>query len=213
MNIIIIDDHSLFRKGVESMLSTLDASTTIKDFDSCDEALNQSSDKESINLVLLDYHLPDSKPHSNIKTIREGFPNAKIVIISGEEDPETIIKALEIGVAGFIPKASDHKLLIAALELILAGGIYLPQQVLLYQSNVAENGTAYANSPIDNLSERQQQVLFQAIDGKVNKVIARELGLSVGTVKAHLSAAYRALGVSNRTEALFVASKYLNKKE
>lgn len=211
MNIIIIDDHSLFRRGIQSMLSTLDATTVIKDFNSCEDAISKNEDKESINLVLLDYHLPNSESESNIKLIREEFSNAKIVIISGEEDPEMIIKALESGVAGFIPKSSDHKLLIAALELVLAGGIYLPQQVLLYQMNAAEHGASQAGSPIDNLSERQQEVLFQAIDGKVNKVIARELGLSVGTVKAHLSAGYRALGVSNRTEALFVASKYLNK--
>lgn len=213
MNIILIDDHSLFRSGVETMLTSLEPKTSIHGFASCTEAIDATKDPSSINLILLDYHMPDSNAPDNIQVVRENFENAKVVILSGEEEPTKIIKAIDSGVSGFIPKSSDPQVLVAALRLVLAGGVYLPEQVLRYQSNIKSGMISEANNSstmLEKLSPRQMEVLMHVIDGKNNKTIARELSLSLGTVKAHLSGAYDCLGVSNRTEAVVIASKLMN---
>jgi len=212
MNILLIDDHTLFRSGIETMLTSLEPKTSIQGYSSCVEAVNSITAPDSINLILLDYHMPGSEAVSNIKVARDEFENAKVVILSGEEEPAKIIEAIDCGVSGFIPKSSEPQVLVAALRLILAGGVYLPKQVLRYQSNA--NGSAAVTSPdntptLEKLSDRQLEVLMHVIDGKNNKTIAREINLSLGTIKAHLSAAYDCLGVSNRTEAVVIASKLL----
>ncbi len=212
MNILLIDDHTLFRSGIETMLTSLEPKTSVQGFISCDEAISAISEPESISLILLDYHIPNTDTESNITKVKATFENAKVVILSGEEEPSKIIKAIDSGVSGFIPKSSDPQVLVAALRLILAGGVYLPEQVLRYQANTKSSISESAGntSALEKLSPRQREVLMHVIDGKNNKTIAREVDLSLGTVKAHLSAAYDCLGVSNRTEAVVVASKLLN---
>jgi DNA-binding NarL/FixJ family response regulator len=122
-----------------------------------------------------------------------------------------LIKAtIDAGAAGFIPKTSTQDILIAALKLILAGGVYIPNLAMHGRSAAAphRNGASDGSpSAIESLSKRQLEVLARAVQGKPNKVIARELYIAEGTVKAHLSAAFQALGVSNRTEAVYAAAK------
>lgn len=213
MNIILIDDHSLFRSGIESMLISLEPKTKITNYGDCSTAIESEKSPDKINLILLDYNIPGSDTKTNIEQVRDNFESAKIVIVSGEDDPSKIILAIDAGVAGFIPKSSDPQVLIAALKLILAGGVYLPSEVLRYQGSKSTTTTnsqvEKANNPLEKLTERQLEVLMHVIDGKNNKTIAREIDLSLGTIKAHLSAAYSALGVSNRTEAVVMASKLL----
>ncbi|MBX2847121.1 MAG: response regulator transcription factor [Acidiferrobacterales bacterium] len=214
MNIILIDDHSLFRSGIETMLTSLEPKTVIRNYADCKIAIDSEDNPEKINLILLDYNIPGSDTKSNIQNVREHFESAKIVIVSGEDDPSKIILAIDSGVSGFIPKSSEPEVLIAALKLILAGGVYLPSEVLTYQGRQSATSESSkveeANNPLKKLTERQLEVLMHVIDGKNNKTIAREVDLSLGTIKAHLSAAYTALGVSNRTEAVVMASKILN---
>lgn len=214
MNILIIDDHTLFRTAIESMLTSLEKDITIQQFENCSSAIADSKGKAKVDLILLDYNIPGSSASENINRARNNFEHAKIVILSGEDEPEKIIQAIDYGVSGFIPKSSEPQVLIAALQLVLAGGVYLPEQVLRYQgTNKNENTSNSKLSPtatsLKNLSDRQLEVLMHVIDGKNNKTIAREVNLSLGTVKSHLSGAYYALGVSNRTEAVVLASKLL----
>lgn len=216
MNIILIDDHALFRSGIETMLKNLEPKTSIKNFSDCNSAILSEKNPDQINLILLDYNIPGSEVRSNIEKIRNRFEAAKIVIVSGEDNPSKIITAIDNGVSGFIPKSSAPEVLIAALKLVLAGGVYLPSEVLRYQgsnlSSIASSTAGQAEkNPLEKLTERQLEVLMHVIDGKNNKTIAREVDLSLGTIKAHLSAAYTSLGVSNRTEAVVLASKFLRK--
>lgn len=211
MNIILIDDHTLFRSGIETMLKSLEPDTAINNYSDCVSAIQTEKEPENVNLILLDYNIPGSDTKSNIEDIRKNFEIAKIVIVSGEDDPNKIILAIDAGVSGFIPKSSEPQVLIAALKLILAGGVYLPSEVLRYQGsqNLTNSAVEKANNPLEKLTSRQLEVLKHVIDGKNNKTIAREIDLSLGTIKAHLSAAYSVLGVSNRTEAVVLASKLL----
>lgn len=208
MKIVLIDDHALFRTGVSTMLANLEPETEAAGFASYKLAVEGTADPKVVDLVLLDYHIPGTEAPENIRSVREYFPNAKLVIISGEEDSSKIINAIDYGASGFIPKSSEPQVLIAALRLVLSGGVYLPEQVLRTQSSAVQNA-ASNSSVLDQLTARQQEVLKHAIYGKTNKVIARELGLSEGTIKAHLSSAYRSLGVQKRSEAVVIASQAL----
>ena len=208
MNIVLIDDHALFRTGVATMLRNLEPETESQGFSSYKAAVEGIANPMEVDLVLLDYHIPETEAPENIRSVREYFPNAKLVIISGEEDSAKIINAIDYGASGFIPKSSEPEVLIAALRLVLSGGVYLPEQVLRAQSRAVQDA-ASNDSVLDQLTQRQQEVLKHAIYGKTNKTIARELGLSEGTIKAHLSSAYRALGVQKRSEAVVIASQLL----
>ena len=214
MRLLVVDDHELFRKGLMLLFNELDESVHFFQAESSKQGISLCRDTE-VDLVLLDLHMPGENGMDCFGALRE-ISSAPIVMLSSEDDPGIIRQAIEKGAAGFIPKSSSPEVLIAALRLILAGGTYLPPNVLnLDVGSIHHPGPGHVCleagnpnlGPINHLSERQREVLLGAVQGKPNKVIARQLSLSEGTVKAHLSSAYRALGVSNRTEAVFVAAE------
>jgi DNA-binding NarL/FixJ family response regulator len=131
-------------------------------------------------------------------------PQVPVAVLSGETGSDLIREAIDEGASGFVPKSSSSELLVAALQLILAGGVYLPKDVL----GEIDAGRSNANDKqLDLLSARQTDVLLRAIKGQPNKVIAIDMGIAEGTVKTHLSAAFKILGVHNRTEAVFAAAR------
>jgi DNA-binding NarL/FixJ family response regulator len=207
---LLVDDHNLFRQGVKFLLSDLDKSIEFFEADSCATAL-ALTDAEAIDLILLDLHMPGIEGLDALTAIRKAFESSVVVVLSGEDDPKEIRKAIENGACGFVPKSSTPEVLIAALRLILAGGTYLPASVLQGVSgsdpSPEQQGAITPDRLAGGLSERQLEVLLKAVQGKSNKVIAREMNISGSTVKAHLSASFRALGVQNRTGAVFAAAK------
>jgi DNA-binding NarL/FixJ family response regulator len=205
MKLLTIDDHALFRQGLKFLLMDLQNDLECIEAESLADAL-ALDDKESVEFILLDYHLRDSEGEESLEKISGAFENAVIVVLSGEENPQLIRNIIDRGAAGFIPKSSTQDILIAALKLILAGGVYIPA-VAVNTSPASPATTEVLEEGISSLSKRQLEVLRRAVQGKSNKVIARELFIAEGTVKAHLSAAFRALGVSNRTEAVYAASR------
>lgn len=211
MKTLLIDDHVLFRQGMKFLLTDLDSRIEFIEADSCQAALEQFSD-EAIEVILLDYHIPGEVGIEALGKIKQVFSSSSIVIVSSEDDPHIIRGAIENGAAGFIPKSSTQEVLIAALRLVIAGGVYLPSRALDNIGHSLSSPEAdyqqSSRNPVDSLSTRQREVLLCAVKGKVNKVIAREMDISESTVKAHLSSAFRALGVNNRTEAVFVAAKF-----
>lgn len=211
MRALLIDDHHLFRQGLKFLLADLDPGIQFCEADSCAHAL-QFARGASIDLVLVDLHMPGVKGLDALSAVRAAFETSAVVVLSSEDDPSAIRRSIELGACGFVPKASTPQVLIAALRLVLAGGTYLPPHVLRDCTPTAPGAALHAAGadPVrrpEGLSERQLEVLLKAVQGKANKVIAREMQLSEGTVKAHLSAAFRALGVQNRTEAVFAAAK------
>ena len=209
MRTLLIDDHAIFTQGLKFLLSDLDETIEFLDATNCEDALDTDQSTE-IDLILLDFHMPGLHGLDALRAMKERFPSAAIVMLSSEDNPQLIRDSIDNGASGFIPKSSTSQVLIAALRLILAGGIYLPTHALTdverrSTATTAEDRTADAT--VEGLSNRQLQVLMKVVQGKANKVVAREMDISEGTVKAHLQAAYRALGVHNRTEAVFVAAK------
>lgn len=207
MRVLIIDDHHLFRSGLRFLLAGLKQNIEFLEAGSCDKALTLF-DEGDFDVVLLDYYLPGLGGLDALHSIRERS-KASVVVISSEDSPTVIREAISRGAAGFIPKSSSPEQLVAALKLVLANGVYLPPNVL---DQYAGGGALSAASELQreqvlgNLSSRQLAVLIKAIQGLPNKSIAKEMNVAEGTVKSHLFACYRALGVDNRTDAVYATA-------
>ena len=205
MDVLLIDDHVLFRKGLILLLDGLrEGELAFEEADSV-SAIAPSC---AADLVLLDLHLRETRGTDALAQARTRLPSSTIVVISGDEDPVLIRRCIDLGASGFIPKSSTQSVLISALRLVLAGGVYLPPVVLSDAPPAKSAQPPEAQrKELPGVSPRQIEVLRMAITGKSNKVIAREMSLAEGTVKQHLSASFRALGVANRTEAVYRAAE------
>lgn len=207
VRILLVDDHELFRKGLQALLGP-DAELELEGAASVAEALARAH-SGSYELVLLDLKMPGVEGMEGLRAMREAVPAVPVVVLSGEEYPHVVRAAIELGAMGFIPKSSTPEVLKQALRLIAAGGVYLPPAVLETRPSATPPAKPAPGEPVKlpGITERQMDVLRCVIQGKPNKVIARELDISEGTVKAHLSAVMHALGARNRTEAVFAAAK------
>lgn len=212
MHVLIVDDHTLFRCGLQHILSDLDNDIRFQEAGGVEDlAQLPDSEKDRVELVLLDMHLRGLSCLEALSSVKAQLPDATVVALSSEENPSLIRQAIEAGAAGFIPKASTPAVLIQALKLVLAGGVFLPSIALLKTPSRDVAGKPDRPDAPDTdsslMTPRQLDCLMLAIQGKPNKKIARELQITEGTVKLHLSAAYRAVGVTNRTEAVFAAAR------
>lgn len=209
MKILLVDDHELVREGIKFLLREIEPGIELDDADNCDKALSLAS-AQRYDLVLLDLKMPGVQGLDALSIFREQHEDQPIVILSGEDAPDTVRAAIDSGCMGFIPKTSSRNVFEHALRLVLAGGVYLPPAALGSRSARDETTDASREIPasaVSGLSGRQLEVLKFVIEGKPNKIIARELDISENTVKAHLSSIFRALGVHNRTEAVYEAAK------
>ncbi|PWC86594.1 transcriptional regulator [Azospirillum sp. TSH100] len=223
MNVLIADDHLLFRDGLRRLLAQFDADMTFFEASTYDEVRALCDGTRPFDLILLDLGMPGWTGFSALGDIHAGLPKALLVVVSGSEKRSDLLAALENGAAGYIPKSSSAKVLLGALQLVLAGGIYLPEQAIRGGDRVdqmhgggggygghgsgdaMDDGAALGNGAGDQLTPRQRDVLARLRDGKSNKQIAHELGLTEGTVKVHVTAILRHLGVRNRTQAALTA--------
>lgn len=211
MKILLIDDHPLLRGGMRFLLRSLDANLVM------DEASNATQALELVlahryDLLLLDLRMPGLSGMDALEALRDATPGTPLVVLSAEDNPSVVRSAIEAGAMGFIPKSSTPEVLIQALRLVLAHGVYLPPAVLepAHTSPSPASLSAQTGSGIgllSSLTPRQKDVLRCVIKGETNRAIARELDVSEGTVKAHLSAVFQALCVHSRTEAVYAAAK------
>lgn len=202
MKILIGDDHVLFREGLRRLLEQLKDSSTFAEADSFDELLSLAAD-EPFDLILTDLRMPGWPGFEGIAALRERQPAAKVVVVSASEAHSDVRDSLENGAAGYIPKSSSVKIMLSALDLIFSGGIYVPATVLRDGLGPEASGPVPPSDPAleQLLTQRQREVLERLREGKSNKQIAHELGLSEGTVKIHMTAIFKSLGVRNRTQA------------
>jgi len=209
MNILLVDDHPLLRSGMRFLLRSLDASLEMDEASSCAQALEHVAGR-NYDLILLDLNMPGLNGLDALAALRDAASDMPLVVLSGETDPRVVRAAIEGGAMGYIPKSSMPEVLIQALRLVLAHGVYLPPLVLDAAYATPAPAPALpqcASTVLPGLTPRQMDVLRLVIRGKANKDIARELDLSEGTVKAHLSAVFQALDVHSRTEAVYAAAK------
>jgi DNA-binding NarL/FixJ family response regulator len=151
------------------------------------------------DLALVDLNMPGMNGLAGLLRLREAAPTLPVVVASGQEDAATIRAVLAAGAVGFIPKSEKPEVLVQALQLVRAGGTYVPPRLL---DAVAAVPSPAAASPTGGLTPRQLDVLKRLLRGEPNKLIARELGLTEGTVKIHIAAILRTLHARNRTEAV-----------
>jgi DNA-binding NarL/FixJ family response regulator len=206
VKILLIDDHVLFREGLKFLLRSLDDALEVDEAGNCAQALGHAA-AGSYDLVLLDLKMPGVAGLDALAALREALPDAPLVVLSGEDTAGVVRAAIECGAMGFIPKSSTPEVLVHALRLVLARGVYLPPMVLDAAPVSAAPGANADQVVLPGLTPRQMDILRFVIQGKSNKVIARELDISEGTVKSHLSSVLHALGTRNRTEAVYAAAK------
>jgi len=208
MNLLLIDDHALFREGLRALLGNISPDVMVFESASVEGAIDECN-LTPFRMVLLDLGLSQSGGMATLEQFRAGVPATPVVVLSGERDAALIRNAIECGAVGYIPKSHTAEQMIAALRFVLSGGVYLPPEVL-------EAERAAAGQPVSTmererfqlLSPRQQQVARLLLQGQANKAIARELELSEGTVKAHVSAIYQIIGARNRVEAVTLAARH-----
>jgi DNA-binding NarL/FixJ family response regulator len=197
MHVLIVDDHPLLIKGVEALLLELDPSVTTAGARSIAEAI-QCAQLRAPQLILLDLNFPGMKDLEALTSMRRALAETPIVVVSANDSPEYIWQAIELGAAGYIPKDTDQQLMIHALRIVLARGVYLPPQAV----RAGASASATRSVPRTAFSDRQMSVLRGLLQGKSNKQIGRELDIAEGTVKAHLSSVYLTLGVNSRLQAM-----------
>ncbi len=211
MKVLIADDHLLFRDGLRRLLAQFQSDMTFVEASSFDEVSQMCDAGEDFDLILLDLGMPGWTGFGDLGRIHQRLPRALLVVVSASEQRSDLLAALENGAAGYIPKSSSAKVLMGALQLVLAGGIYVPSQAIRGDLPVGEEAASdepLAHSGVagtENLTPRQREVLAHLRAGKSNKQIAHELGLTEGTVKVHVTAILRLLGVRNRTQAALTA--------
>lgn len=214
MKILVVDDHPLIREALRQVLQSLDPDLELIEAQSCDEALEMTQRHTDISLILLDITLPGADGYEVLRRLREDYPDIPVVVLSAADQPEAVTRAIDGGAMGFIPKTSSSQLLLNALRLVLSGAIYLPLEVLRKEQDIGPATPRAPATPSElrdpaeiGLTARQAQVLALLVQGKPNKLICRALNLAEGTVKIHVTAILKTLGVMNRTQAVIAVSK------
>lgn len=210
MKILIGDDHRLFREGLRRVIEQIQTDARFEECGTFDEVLRQCGEQTDLDLILLDLDMPGWPGFSGIDAIVGRRPGVPVVIVSASEAHGDVRGAIDHGASGFIPKSSSVKVMMGAVNLVMSGGIYVPPGALTGLTDPL--GRRSATDPVDRmvgqgLTHRQSQVLDCMRQGKSNKQIAYELGLSEGTVKIHVTAIFKSLGVKNRTQAVIAATQ------
>lgn len=213
MKILVIDDHVLIRQAMAGVLKKLKRDAVLLEAPNGAEAMQRLAANADTELILLDLTLPDRDGFAVLAELRERYPDAAVVVLSAEQDPEIVRRALDFGARGYIPKSAKADVIINALRLVVAGGVYIPPEILSGglssppQVRYAAADNALASPEAAGLTERQIDVLALIMQGKNNKTICRALNLAEPTVKNHVTAILRALKVSSRTEAVITVNK------
>jgi len=212
MKVLIADDHDLVREGLATALREIDDDLTIFEASRADDARQLLDQRDDLDMVLLDLFMPGCDGFELLRHACSQCPDAPVVVLSASEDPAHVRKTLDLGASGYVPKSSTRAVMLSALRLVMAGGVYFPPQLMTSpdpsersEHHRRASPAAQGKSAISLLTVRQREVLTLIGAGRSNKEIARQLDLSENTVKIHVAAILRSLGVSNRTQAAVLA--------
>lgn len=232
MKVLLIDDHPLILTALQSVIQGLGNDVSVVGAGSAAAARETLGGDADFDLVLLDLHLGDADGFDVLTELRSQYPALPVVVVSASSRSSDVIRAIDAGAMGFVPKRASHDTLFEALHMVMSGGIYVPPMTLGFEPEpskkpegdtvpgvlrVAREGiedsgfqSAAPNLADLGITPRQGEVLSLLLKGYSNKLIARELSLSVETVKDHVAAVLRALGVSSRTQAVLAVSQMSN---
>ena len=232
MKVLLVDDHPLVLSALQAVIQSIGSDTTVVGVDSAAAARATLLNDADFDLVLLDLALGDADGFDVLVEFRAAYPAVPVVVVSASDRASDVIRAIDSGAMGFVPKKSSHAELHAALHMVMTGSMYVPPQMLgleFGRSIVAGDTVPGVMRPLGDaplgsgahpephqklpslkdvgLTPRQGEVLSLLLQGLPNKLIARQLNLSVETVKDHVAAVLRALGVSSRTQAVLAVSQ------
>jgi len=234
MKVLLVDDHPLILAALQSVIQGLGDDVTVNGVDSARAARAALQADPDYDLVLLDLALGDADGFDVLTEFRASYPAVPVVVVSASERASDVIRAIDLGAMGFVPKRSSNTALFDALRMVMSGGLYVPPGMLGLDSKgvpppaaidtapgvmrrigdapLGENARAEPHQQALSLDKvgltpRQSEVLALLLQGLPNKLIARELNLSVETVKDHVAAVLRALNVSSRTQAVLAVSQ------
>jgi DNA-binding NarL/FixJ family response regulator len=228
MKVLLVDDHPLILTALQTVILRIGSDTTVKGVGSAAEARAALATNSDFDLVLLDLALGDADGFDVLAEFRNAYPAVPVVVVSASERTSDVIRAIDLGAMGFVPKSSSHAELHEALAMVMSGSMYVPPSMLGIdfaeaRRRVAEEDAARASALGEaarpephqkvptmedlGLTPRQAEVLGLLLQGLPNKLIARQLNLSVETVKDHVAAVLRALNVSSRTQAVLAVSQ------
>lgn len=212
MKVLLVDDHPLILTALQAVVSGLSAGTQVWAAQSAQQARELVRDTPGLDLLLLDLNLGDADGFDLLREIRRDHPQVPVVVVSASENASDVVRSIDMGAMGFVPKRASNQALVDALRVVLSGGFFIPQHLFGPNRGAPSTESVPALPPVPpagklGLTPRQYDVLSGLLRALPNKLIARELDLSVETVKDHVAAILRALNVNTRTQAVLVVAQ------
>jgi DNA-binding NarL/FixJ family response regulator len=207
LKILVVDDHALVREGLRQVLKGLDAQLEVLEAPHCARAFELAAQHADLDLVLLDYHLPDMNGLEALAVFGKKHPELPIVMLSGSVNPRVMRQVLAKGAAGFLTKSGLSDELLSVLRLVLAGEVYVPPELRSLPDTPLEEEAEAGHAALQ-LTPRQEEVLYLLLDGRSNKYISDILQLAEETTKNHVSGILRAFGVQTRVQAVLAAGRH-----
>ncbi|NLD15825.1 MAG: response regulator transcription factor [Gammaproteobacteria bacterium] len=204
-NILIADDHPLFREAICSVIRSGFPDCQLIETDNLDSALEIAVEQDDLDLILLDLNMPGMQGLNGLMSIRNEAPTIPVVIVSAEQDKHIVLQAITYGAVGFITKSTPREQMTAAIEQVLQGNVYLPAEIIRAEKTGSvrtPRETTISPELLQALTRRQLLVLERMAKGESNKQIAYTLDIAETTVKAHVSAILRKLNATNRVQAI-----------
>jgi len=228
MKVLLVDDHPLILAALQGVIQGLGDDVTVTGVETAEAARQALREDDSYDLVLLDLSLGEVDGFEVLTELRATWPAVPVVVVSASERTSDVIRAIDLGAMGFVPKRSSNEALFEALRLVMSGGLYVPPSMLGLEAPLPHPEADTVPAVMQRLAEhakpeprqskqvslesigltpRQTEVLALLLQGLPNKLIARQLNVSVETVKDHVAAVLRALNVSSRTQAVLAVSQ------
>lgn len=205
MKVLVAENNALFREALSTKISQIFPHAILLYAGDFTEYLNLLHKEKPFDLIIIDFDMPEMSSEYSLNAIISTAQNNKIVVVSESGDNAKIRKLFALGIQGYILKNSNSKIIGNILQLVLNGGKYLPEALL--DISTGNTGNHQATGLLKPLTNRQSQVLDLVAQGKSNKQIAYDMGVSEATVKLHINALLRSLHVTNRTQAVITAQK------
>lgn len=208
----VADDHPLFRDAILKVIKQHYPDSMVVESMDLDSTINDLEHHNETDLLLLDLHMPGSQDLFGLIMVREKFPSIPVAIISADDELDTINRAMGHGACGYIPKSCSPQTIYSAISAILDGELWVPEEIRGNLTPLDSEEKSLA-AKIATLTPQQYRVIYFLREGWLNKQIGYELGVTEATIKAHLTAIFRKLGISNRTQAVAMLSKMSLKKD
>jgi len=208
LKILVIDDHRMFCDGLKLILAQLDEQPVVLEADGCKAGFDLAEANPDLDLVMLDIKMPDMDGHDALKIFSARFSTLPVIMLTASESRHDMRRCFDVGASGYIPKSSSADVMMSAIRLVLAGSIYVPPSLTIMRKLPhSTRKVPLELETLGKLTDRQAEVLSHLQDGISNKQIAERLGVTEATIKVHISAILKALGLRSRVEAALMAQK------